>query len=67
MSIPDYPSRTFAGADGFRTVPWDDWVGMRQRALDLAETVERLLNDPVRRDLAEAKAEIEKLHGQRKT
>lgn len=34
-AIPDYPSRSFQLDGGFRTVPWDDWVGMRRRALDL--------------------------------
>lgn len=32
--IPDYPSRSYQHNAGYRTVPWDDWVGMRQRAIN---------------------------------
>jgi len=37
FTIPDYPSRSFQKDRGIRTVPWDDWVGMQLRALELRE------------------------------
>lgn len=38
--IPDYPSRTFQLDKGRRVVSWEDWCGMRQRAIDATEALE---------------------------
>lgn len=47
-NIPEYPSRSYQHQAGYRTVPWDDWVGMRERAVRLTA------------ELSASKAELEK-------